>query len=156
MVASSDDARKAYEEFKEKVGRTVFLDNLSPQVTAAVIEHALGQFGSVKHVEFIPNYTVPFSTPQSALVEMENKKQARAVVSEMRGFPFMMSGMPRPVRAKMAEIEMFADHPAPPGRNIQVRWINPSDPNFQIAKQVKELYKKHKAEHLALIKVIFF
>ncbi|CAD5178737.1 ASI1-immunoprecipitated protein 1-like [Musa acuminata AAA Group] len=152
MTTSSEEARKTYAEFEEKVSRTVFLDNLSTQVTTAVIKQALGQFGNVMNVEFIPNYTIPYPIPQSALVEMENEKQAKALISEMTNYPFMMSGMPRPVRAKPAKIEMFADRPPPPDRKIQVRWVDPSDADFVVAKKLKQLCKKHNAEHLALIK----
>ncbi|CAL9120422.1 unnamed protein product [Musa textilis] len=154
MTTSSEEARKTYAEFEEKVSRTVFLDNLSAQVTTAVIKQALGQFGNVMNVEFIPNYTIPYPIPQSALVEMENEKQAKALISEMTNYPFMMSGMPRPVRAKPAKIEMFADRPPPPDRKIQVRWVDPSDPDFVVAKKLKQLCKKHNAEQLALIKVM--
>lgn len=155
MTTSSEEARKTYAEFEEKVSRTVFLDSLSTQVTTAVIKQALGQFGNVMNVEFIPNYTIPYPIPQSALVEMENEKQAKALISEMTNYPFMMSGMPRPVRAKPAKIEMFADRPPPPDRKIQVRWVDPSDADFVVAKKLKQLCKKHNAEHLALIKVSF-
>ncbi|KAJ6794876.1 Uncharacterized protein M6B38_228210 [Iris pallida] len=149
---ANEQVKKAYAEFQEKVKRTVFLDNLSPQVTAAVIKTALGQFGETVNVEFIPNYTIPYPIPQCALVEMENVKQARAVVDMMTTYPFMMSGMPRPVRAMPAKAEMFSDRPSPPDRKIKVQWLEPSDPNFEAAKKMKELCMKHTAETLALIK----
>ncbi|ONK71005.1 uncharacterized protein A4U43_C04F3740 [Asparagus officinalis] len=145
-------ARKEYAEFEEKVKRTVFLSNLSPQVTSAVIETALGQFGNVLNVEFLPNYTIPYPIPPCALVEMENPKQAKAVVADITNYPFMMSGMPRPITAQAATNEMFADRPSNPDRKIRVRWVEPSDPEFEVGKKLKELAKKHNAETLALIK----
>ncbi|WOL12176.1 hypothetical protein Cni_G20941 [Canna indica] len=153
MATSSDDVRKAYAEFEEKVKRTIFLDNLSPQVTATVIKQALGQFGNVMNVEFIPNYTIPYPIPQSALVVMENAKQARDIVAEMMSYPFMISGMPRPVRAGLAKNEMFADRPPPPDRKLYVRWVDTSDPDFEAFQKLKLLYKQHNAQHLALIKL---
>ncbi|XP_072971605.1 ASI1-immunoprecipitated protein 1-like [Typha angustifolia] len=152
MSTNLDQAKKAYAEFEEKVKRTVLLDNLSPQVTTSVIKTALDQFGAVVSVEFIPNFTIPFNIPQAALVEMENPKQATSVINMMNDYPFMMSGMPRPVRACPAKAEMFADRPSPPDRKIQIRWVEPSDPDFEVAKELKQLVKRHHAETLALIK----
>lgn len=153
MATSNEQARKAYEEFEKKVKRTVFLDNLSPKVTSSVLKTALGQFGEVLNVEFIPNYEIPYPIPQCALVEMENSDHAKAVLETMSAYPFLMSEMPRPIRALPASAEMFSDRPSPPDRQITVQWLDPSDPNFAVNMKMKELCKKHKAENLALIKV---
>nr|CAD1839557.1 unnamed protein product [Ananas comosus var. bracteatus] len=66
MSSSSEQARKAYAEFEEKVKRTVLLENLSPHVTTSVIKTAVDQFGTAVNVEFIPNYTLPYNIPQAA------------------------------------------------------------------------------------------
>lgn len=151
----SSAAQAEYAAFEEKVKRTVYLDNLSPKVTETVLKMALNQFGTVKSVQFIPNYVEPRNIPQCALVEMENSRQAEAVVSEISQFPFMMSGMPRPVRARPAQVEMFDGHPSKPGRRIQCRWLEPSDPDFKIATEIKRLTWKHAAEVAFLLKVSF-
>lgn len=151
----SSAAQADYAAFEEKVKRTVYLDNLSPKVTEAVVKMALNQFGTVKSVQFIQNYVEPRNIPQFALVEMENSRQAKAVVSEISQFPFMMSGMPRPVRARPAEVEMFDGHPIKPGRRIQCRWLEASDPDFKIATEIKRLTWKHAAEVAFLLKVSF-
>ncbi|KAI5347967.1 hypothetical protein L3X38_000854 [Prunus dulcis] len=135
-----------YAAFEEKVKRTVYLDNISPQVTETVVRTALSQFGTVKNVQFIRNYVESRNIPQSALVEMENLRQADVIVSELAQLPFMMSGMPRPVRARRAEVEMFDDRPAEPGRGISCRWLEPNDPDFQVAQKLKRLTRKHAAE----------
>ena len=155
MSTSSAQARKEYAEFEEKVKRTVFLDNLSPQVTSAVIETAFGQFGSVVSVEFLPNYTIPYPIPLCALVEMETPKLARAVVADISNYPFMMTGMPRPVRAQLATAEMFPDRPSLPDMKIHARWVDPSDPDYEVGMKTKELCKKHNTETMVLIKVTF-
>lgn len=142
-----------YAAFLEKVKRTVYLDNLSPQVTEPVIRTALDQFGNVKNVQFIPNYTEFRNIPHCALVEMENLKQAKDVVTSLHEFPFMMSGMPRPVRARAAEVEMFDDRPAKPGQRIQFRWLDPNDPDFEVAQRLKRLARKHAAEASFVLKV---
>ncbi|CAD6226120.1 unnamed protein product [Miscanthus lutarioriparius] len=117
------EATKVYKEFEEKVKRTVYLDNLSHLATDAVITMALNQFGNVKNVSFLTNYTVPFDIPQSALIEMETDKDAESVVNILHEFPFILSGMPRPVRAKHATAEMFNDHPRNlEGRKNSVGW----------------------------------
>lgn len=142
-----------YAAFLEKVKRTVYLDNLSPQVTEPVIRTALDQFGNVKNVQFIPNYTEFRNIQHCALVEMENSKQAKDVVTSLHEFPFMMSGMPRPVRARAAEVEMFDDRPAKPGQRIQFRWLDPNDPDFEVAQRLKRLARKHAAEASFVLKV---
>nr|DAD24478.1 TPA_asm: hypothetical protein HUJ06_025942 [Nelumbo nucifera] len=146
-------AHKEYAEFQEKVKRTVYVDNLSPQITEAVLKTALEQFGNVRDVQFIPNYTEANEIPQCALVEMETAKLAKAIIMEMTDYPFMLGGMPRPVRARAAEVEMFSDRPIKPGRKIQIRWMDPKDPDFEVAKKLKHLTKKHVAEASLLLKV---
>ncbi|OVA18705.1 RNA recognition motif domain [Macleaya cordata] len=146
-------ADKEYAAFEEKVKRTVYIDNLSPQVTEAVLKTALGQFGSVTNVQFIPNYIEQNNIPQCALVEMENAKQAKSIVSEMGNYPFMMSGMPRPVRARAAEIGMFGDRPIKPGRKITCRWVDIKDPDFEVAQKLKQLTRKHALEASYLVKL---
>ncbi|KAL5781124.1 hypothetical protein ACOSP7_006153 [Xanthoceras sorbifolium] len=137
--------------FKEKVRRTVYLDNLSPHVTESVLKTALNQFGTVKSVEFIPNYTESKNIPLCALVEMEHVKQAKAVIAALGEFPFMMSGMPRPVRARPAEVEMFDDRPKP-DRIIRCCWLNPNDPDFEVAQKLKQMVRQHAAEASFVLK----
>ncbi|KAG9444758.1 hypothetical protein H6P81_016098 [Aristolochia fimbriata] len=149
MAAASN---KEYAEFEEKVKRTVYLDNLGPQVTASVLKTALGQFGNVISAQLIPIYVDSPDGQQFALVEMESPKKAMDVIGEMAAFPFMMSGMPRPVRARPAEPEMFSDRPARPGSKIQFRWLEPTDPEFEVAQKLKELTKQHAEEASALLR----
>ncbi|KAL6639637.1 hypothetical protein ACP70R_023367 [Stipagrostis hirtigluma subsp. patula] len=146
------EATKEYNEFEEKVRRTVYLDNLSPLTTEAVIKMALNQFGSVRKVDFLLNYTVPYEIPQSALIEMETEKDAESVVNMLHEFPFMISGMPRPVRGKRATAEMFNDRPSRPGRKLGFSWIGPKDPFYEDARKFKLMCKRHEVENLALIK----
>ncbi|KAK8478636.1 hypothetical protein V6N13_133461 [Hibiscus sabdariffa] len=141
-----------YAAFKEKVRRTVFMDSLSPIVTESVVRTALDQYGTVKSVEFIPNYLEPRNMARCALVEMEKEKQAEVVISTISELPFMMSGMPRPVRACAAVPEMFADRPRKPGRQLHVHWLDPSDPNFEVANKLKQLVKKHATENAVMLK----
>ncbi|XP_058088309.1 uncharacterized protein LOC131235183 [Magnolia sinica] len=141
-----------YSAFEDKVRRTVFLDNLSPQVTLSVLKTALGQFGNVVSTQFIPNYTESRCIPQCALVEMETVKQAKSIIAEMTMFPFMMSGMPRPIRARPAEVEMFSDRPARPSRRIECRWVETSNPDCEVGKKFKNLTQKHATEASLLLK----
>lgn len=145
-----EQARKEFAEFEEKVKRSVLLFNLSPEVTTAVLKMALEQFGNVVNVEFIPNLTIPCDMPQCALVEMEDAEKARKVIKTMKDFPFMISGMPRPVSAHPAKAEMFSDRPAKPGRKINFRWVDKSKPDFEVGERVKKLCSRHVKESLAL------
>lgn len=142
-----------YAAFEKKVKRTVCIDNLSPQVTESDLKTAINQFGNVKSVQFIPNYLEAKSMPHAALVEMENEKQAEYVIAEMANFPFMMSGMPRPVRACAAEMEMFDDRPKRPGRRISYRWLDSKDPDFEVGQKIKRLVRKNASGASYLLKV---
>ncbi|KAE9595215.1 hypothetical protein Lal_00009284 [Lupinus albus] len=135
-----------YAAFKEKVGRTMYFDNLSPQVTESVLRSALDQFAIVKSVKFIPNYIGPSNLPQCALVELDSAKKANEVISMIKQYPFMMSGMPRPVRAHPSVEKMFDDRPIEPERKIQCTWLDPSDPDFEAGEELKRLTCKHAAE----------
>jgi len=146
MELSAED----YAAFEEKVQRTVYFDNMSPQVTESVIRTALNQFASVKSVKFIPNYLGPSSVPQCALVELDSAKKVKEVIAMIKQYPFMMSGMPRPVRARPAVMEMFDDRPMKPKRKMKCCWLEQSDPDFEVAMELKNLTRKHSAE-IALV-----
>ncbi|XP_047968303.1 uncharacterized protein LOC125212240 [Salvia hispanica] len=149
MGNSSEE--EEYNAFLEKVKRTIYVDNLAPQVTESVMRTAFNQFGYVKSVQFIPVYLEPKNAPQSALVEMENPKQAVGIIEEMGKLPFMILGMPRPVRASAARLEMFDDRPRKPGRKIICRWLDPKEPEFEVAKKLKAAVGRHAAEALTVL-----
>lgn len=140
------DAEGSYASFLEKVKRTIYIDNMSPAATDSVVKAAFNQFGNVLSVHFIPNYLLPKNVPQAALVEMENHKQAEEIIAEMEVYPFMILGMPRPVRAQPAKLEMFDDRPRKPGRRLLCRWIDSKNPDFEVAQKIKNLVKTHAAE----------
>ncbi|KAK9931202.1 hypothetical protein M0R45_018489 [Rubus argutus] len=135
-----------YAEFEGKVKRTIYLDNLSPQVNELIVRQAFDHFGTVESVQFIPNYLESKNIPQCALIEMKNPTQVNAIVSDIAQKPFMIGGMPRPVRARKAKMEMFDDRPVKPGRTIQFRWLEPNYPDFEVAKELKELARIHAVE----------
>ncbi|KAJ1288777.1 hypothetical protein BS78_02G114000 [Paspalum vaginatum] len=146
------EGAKVYKEFEDKVKRTIYLDSLSVQATDAVIKTALNQFGNVRNVNFLTNYTVPFDIPQSALVEMETEQEAESVVNVLHEFPFMIAGMPRPVSAKRATVEMFSDRPWKPGRKLEFRWVRRTDPDYHDVRKFMLMCMRHEVENLALIK----
>lgn len=146
----------AYEKFLEKVRRTVYIDELTPLATKPVIESAFNQFGTVENVSFLPNYLGPKELPLGVLVQMQTEEMAKAVITTVTQFPFMVAGMPRPVRASPAELEMFDNRPKKPGRNIRCRWMDRSDPDFEKAKKMKRLVRKHSAETSFMLKVTVF
>ncbi|KAI4354436.1 hypothetical protein L6164_003297 [Bauhinia variegata] len=150
METSGEEEHAAFEE---RVRRTVYFENLSPVVTEPVLKSALEQFLTVKNVIFIPNYIGPSNCGQCALVELESPKRVREIVSMAKQHPFMISGMPRPVRARQAEPEMFEERPAKPGSKITCRWLEPGDPDFEVAKELKQLTRKHAAEAAFLAKL---
>nr|XP_043634416.1 uncharacterized protein LOC122605523 [Erigeron canadensis] len=141
-----------YAAFEEKVKRTIYVDNLSNQVTKSVLETAFNQFGSVVSVQFIPTYFA-YSRIRAALVEMSSVKQAEDIVSEIGDHPFMISSMPRPARAQRAQLEMFEDRPKKRNKKIVCQWMDPSDQKFETAKKIKDLTKKHAAEAAFLMEL---
>ncbi|GLJ16779.1 hypothetical protein SUGI_0288940 [Cryptomeria japonica] len=154
-MEANDSLREQEEEyatFKEKVKRTVYLDNLSPLVTIPILKNALGQFGVVSNVQILPNYLEANNVAINALVEMQTEHEAANTVTEITTNVFMIAGMPRPVRAMKAKIEMFPDPPALPGRRIQCCWINSNDPHWNIVLSRKHLAMKHSAETAQLLK----
>ncbi|KAL1202153.1 ASI1-immunoprecipitated protein 1 [Cardamine amara subsp. amara] len=142
----------AYEKFLEKVRRTVYIDELTPLATKPVIESAFNQFGTVENVCFLPNYLGPKELPLSVLVQMQTEDMAKEVISTVTQFPFMVAGMPRPVRASAGELEMFDNRPKKPGRKIRCRWMDRNDPDFDKAKKMKRLVRKHSAETSFMLK----
>lgn len=146
MLMGTSTEEKEYSAFQEKVKRTIYVDNLAPSVTDAVMKAAFNQFGNVISIHFIPNYLEAKNLSQAALVEMESAKTAREIVVQMGNFPFMILGMPRPVRVLAARGEMFEDRPRKPGRKILCQWLDPKDPKFEVANKIKQIVKQHAAE----------
>ncbi|CAL5046342.1 unnamed protein product [Urochloa decumbens] len=152
METSKEQASVDYADFKEKVKRTIYIDQLSPQVTAQVIKAALAQCANVVNVELIVNYTIPYDIPSAALVELDNDMQAKAAVELMTDFPFIIGGMPRPVKATHAKAEMFQDRPPCPGLKKDFRWIKQGDDGYETMKNLKTLAKWQESENMVLIK----
>ncbi|XP_037488222.1 uncharacterized protein LOC119366567 [Triticum dicoccoides] len=145
-------AEKEYADFEARVKRTIYIDQLSPLVTSQVIKASLAQCANVVSTEFIENYTIEYEIPAAALVEVDNVSQAQAAVDLMNNFPFMIGGMPRPVRAVFAKPEMFPDRPRKPGLKIEFSWVKQGDPGYDGMNKLKGLMRRQEAENMALIK----
>ncbi|GBG80968.1 hypothetical protein CBR_g31525 [Chara braunii] len=94
-------------EFEQKVRRTVFLDEIAPQVTVAIMQSALSQFGKVTSMKLVNHPLDPLVPQGCALIEFANEEQAMRVAATTRKNLLMVGGMPRPVRARMASKYMF-------------------------------------------------
>ncbi|KAJ8565123.1 hypothetical protein K7X08_001583 [Anisodus acutangulus] len=138
--------------FEDKVKRTVYIDNLSPLAKESVVKAALDQFGNVIQVKIIRTYLELQSMGRAALVEMQNTDEAKTIISEICNSPFMISGMPRPVRARSPVAEMFDGRPRKPGRRIVCRWLESSDPDFEVAMKMKRIVRYHAKEANFLLK----
>ncbi|CAN6439531.1 unnamed protein product [Victoria cruziana] len=139
-------------DFMMKMKKTVFMDNVSGQVTDAVIRSAFEQLGTVTNITLIPDYLEQNNASKCFLVEMESEREAENVVETASRLPFMLGGMPRPIRCRMAKPEMFSERPRKSNGKMTCRWIEPSEPDFEVAMRMKELLKKHEAEAFALRK----
>ncbi|KAI3968797.1 hypothetical protein MKX01_028947 [Papaver californicum] len=87
---------------------------------------ALEQFGTVKTVQFIPNYFELKIIPQCALVEMQTEKQVKVIICEMTNYPFMM--------------------------RITCQWLERSDPDYEVTQKLKQLTLKHAEEASYLLR----
>ncbi|XP_049356386.1 uncharacterized protein LOC125820997 [Solanum verrucosum] len=141
-----------YAAFENKVKQSVYIDNLSPLAKESVIKAALDQFGNVIQVTLIRTYLELKGMGRAALVEMQNADEARTIISEIRNSPFMISGMPRPVRARPAVVEMFDDRPRKPDRMIMCYWLKSNDPDFEVATKMKRIVRNHAKEANFLLK----
>ncbi|XP_006340118.1 uncharacterized protein [Solanum tuberosum] len=141
-----------YAAFENKVKRSVYIDNLSPLAKESVIKAALDQFGNVIQVTLIRTYLELKGMGRAALVEMQNADEARTIISEIRNSPFMISGMPRPVRARPAVVEMFDDRPRKPDRTIMCYWLKSNYPDFEVATKMKRIVRNHAKEANFLLK----
>ena len=153
MATSDEQVEKEYADFMARVKRTIYIDHLSPLVTSQVINPALAQCANVVSVEFIVNYTIPYDIPSAALVELDDESQAKAAVDLMNDFPFIIGGMPRPVRATYAKPEMFWDRPRHPALKMEICWVKKEDPEYDGMDKLKRLAKRQDAENMALLKV---
>ncbi|KNA10274.1 hypothetical protein SOVF_145910 [Spinacia oleracea] len=99
------ERKKEYASFMEKV-------------TDAVIKTAFEQYGTATKVHFIPDYIEQHYIGKCFLVELENAKQAKSILEVLSSYPFMMSGMPQPVRGRPAQPEMFDNRPPKPDQKI--------------------------------------
>uniref|UniRef100_A0A0D9WBH9 RRM domain-containing protein n=1 Tax=Leersia perrieri TaxID=77586 RepID=A0A0D9WBH9_9ORYZ len=153
MATPDEDPKKVYADFEKKVKRTIYIDHLSPQVTSSVIKAALAQCANVVDVEFIFNHTIPYDIPSAALVELDDEIQAKAALDLMNDFPFIIGGMPRPVRGTCAKPEMFRERPPCPGMKKEFRWVKQEDGvEYEGMKKLKILAKRQEVENMALIK----
>lgn len=152
MATSDEQVEEEYADFEARVKRTIYIDHLSPLVTSQVIKAALSQCANVVSSEFIVNYTIPHDIPAAALVELEDESQAKGAVDLMHDFPFIIGGMPRPVRAVYAKPEMFRDRPSRPGLKMEFRWVEDGDPEYDGMKKMKRLAIRQDAENMALVK----
>ena len=105
-----------YATFENKVKHSVYIDNLSQLAKESVTKATFDQFGNVILVKLILTYLELKGMGRAALVVMKNAYEARTIISEIGNSPFVISGMPRPVRARAAVVEMFDNLPRKPDR----------------------------------------
>ncbi|CAM0952812.1 unnamed protein product [Alopecurus aequalis] len=152
MATSDEQAEKDYADFEARVKRTIYIDQLCPLVTSQVIKAGLAQCANVVSTEFVVNYTIPYDIPAAVLVELDDESQAKAAVDLMNDFPFIIDGMPRPVRAIYAKPEMFPDRPSRPGLKMEISWVQQGDPEYDGMTKLKGLAERQEAENMVLIK----
>ncbi|GJP45396.1 hypothetical protein CLOM_g4792 [Closterium sp. NIES-68] len=93
--------------FAERVARSIFVDELCPAVTPAVLQSALGQFGAVRSVQLVPNLLLPRRSSGCAIVELHSRDVAAKMLADLSESLLIVGAGPRPVRACKARADMF-------------------------------------------------
>ena len=111
------------------------LDDVTPQATVPMIRTALGQFGNVTSVDIITDPLDSKLSARKVLVEMASAREASHAVKEIQEHPFMLKGVPRPVRAVPASSTMFPDRPrkiatSSNGSIKLFKWVKKGDPDW--------------------------
>lgn len=149
------NAQSEYQKFEEKVKRCLMLEDVTPQATIPMIQTALGQFGTVVSIDLINDPLDPKHAAKRVIVEMRTYREAAHAVKEIQEHPFMIKGVPRPVRALSALPTMFPDRPQKPGGVKRTcEWVKPGDPDWEKYNDFKQLAKKHAQEIAYLMEVI--
>ncbi|KAI5081459.1 hypothetical protein GOP47_0004642 [Adiantum capillus-veneris] len=153
---SPSNAPSEYQKFEEKVKRCLMLEDVTPQATIPMVQTALGQFGTVVSIDIINDPLDPKHAAKRVIVEMKTPREASHAVKEIREHPFMIKGVPRPVRALHAVATMFPDRPQKPssGTKRTCEWVKPGDPEWEKYNEFKQLAKKHAQELTYLMEVI--
>ncbi|KAH7442677.1 hypothetical protein KP509_03G098800 [Ceratopteris richardii] len=152
----SSNAFSEYQKFEEKVKRSLLLEDVTPQVTVPMIQTALGQFGTVISIDILNNPLDSKFAAKRVMVEMKNPREAAHAVKEIQERPFMIKGVPRPVRAIAAVTTMFPDRPQKPNNNTKrtCEWVKPGDPGWDKCNEFKQLAKRHAQEAAYLMEAI--
>jgi hypothetical protein len=125
--------------FQEKLHRSFLLDEVTPQATVPMIRTALGQFGHVLSVDILADPLRSKFCGRRVVVEMASPREALRAVKEIQEHPFMIKGVPRPVRALMASPTMFPDRPRKAPANAALngasgskpfKWVKKGDPDW--------------------------
>ncbi|CAI5462074.1 unnamed protein product [Closterium sp. Yama58-4] len=93
--------------FEERVARSILVDELCPAVTPAALQSALGQFGSVRSVQMVPNLLHPRRSSGCAVVELDSRHLALKMIADISESILIVGAGPRPVRAVKARADMF-------------------------------------------------
>lgn len=156
---SSSEKRSAYsndaidfDKFDERVRRSVVLEEVTPHVNIPMIQTALGQFGTVVSVDILANPLESKLAAKRAIVEMESQKDAAYALKEIQEHPFMIKGVPRPVRATAAVHTLFPERPRKGSLSkLAWEWVEPGHPDFAAANELKRMAKRHAAESAYLM-----
>ncbi|CAI5534925.1 unnamed protein product, partial [Closterium sp. Naga37s-1] len=70
--------------FEERVARSILVDELCGAVTPAALQSALGQFGTVRSVQLVPNLLDPRRSSGCAIVELHSRHLALKVRAQQR------------------------------------------------------------------------
>lgn len=144
----SSNAASEFQKFEEKVKRCLMIEDVTPQANNALILTALGQFGTVVSIDIINDPLASKHAPKRVIVEMKTVREAAHAVKEIQERPFMIKGVPRPVRALAAVSTMFPDRPQKPNSSTKrtCEWVKPGDPDWDKYNEFKQLAKRHVQE----------
>eukprot|EP00250_Pteridium_aquilinum_P027597 c3528_g1_i1 orf=628-1275(+) len=150
------NAASEFQKFEDKVKRCLMLEDVTPQVNIPMVQTALGQFGTVISVDILNDPLDSKHAAKRVIVEMKTPREAAHAVKEIHEHPFMIKGVPRPVRALAAVSTMFPDRPQKPnsGAKRTCEWVKPGDPDWDKYNEFKQLAKRHAQETAFLMETM--
>ncbi|CAI5974833.1 unnamed protein product [Closterium sp. NIES-64] len=92
--------------FEERVARSILVDELCGAVTPAALQSALGQFGTVRSVQMVPNLLHPRRSSGCAIVELHSRHLALKMLADISESILIVGAGPRPAE----EMKMLTEH----------------------------------------------
>ncbi|XP_024387620.1 ASI1-immunoprecipitated protein 1 isoform X1 [Physcomitrium patens] len=143
-----DSEKKSY--LDGLVPRCLFIDSVSPAVTANVLVAALDQFVDVEAVKLLKSPLTQTQQSGLAIVAVANLTQAKVLKNVMGDSLFMIGGLPRSARCHFVKEAMLMDHPFRINKCV-LRFVNKDDDDATFAFAKRRKFERHDLEASCLL-----